>query len=121
MSDDKEQPKRVRKLAEDPFEAAGYDLVQIRFQIEKLLKSFSDKDRRNPNYKQFLKDITDEVEKALNFRPGDHNKETLRSKILDYCSFVSRNKIFLAILCIVLGAILGNIEILKAILHLFKD
>jgi hypothetical protein len=113
--------KKVRKKAEDPFEAAGYELVQIRFQIEKMVKSFSEADRKNPNYKQFIKDILSEVNKAIDPKAREeHKPRGYWQKIYDFAVMVFENKLFLAIICIILGAVLGNIEILKAIVHLIK-
>ena len=121
MTDNTGMQSKKRKKAEDPFEAAGYELVQIRFQIEKMVKSFSEKDRKDPNYKQLIKDILSEVNKAIDPKAREEHKPTGKwHKIYDFVSTVLENRIFLAIICIILGAVLGNIEILKAIVHLIK-
>jgi hypothetical protein len=113
--------KKVHKKAEDPFEAAGYELVQIRFRVEKMVKSFSEADRKNPNYKQFIKDILSEVNKAIDPKAREEHKPATRMhKILDFITLVFKNPVFLAIICIILGAFLGNVELLKTILSFFK-
>lgn len=113
--------KKLRKKAEDPFEAAGYDLVQIRFQIEKMVKGFSEKDRKDPNYKQFIKDILSEVNKAIDPKAREEHKPTSKwHKILDFITLVLKNPVFLAIICIILGAFLGNVELFKTVLQFFK-
>jgi len=113
--------KKVRKKAEDPFEAAGYELVQIRFQIEKMVKGFSDTDRKNPNYKQFIKDILSEVNKAIDPKAREEHKPADKwHKILDFITLVFKNPAFLAIICIILGAFLANVELLKTIFSFIK-
>jgi hypothetical protein len=121
MTDNTGMQSKKRKKAEDPFEAAGYDVVQIRFQVEKIVKSFSEKDRKDPNYKQLIKDIISEVNKAIDPKAREEHKSTSKwHKILDFVTLVFKNPVFLAIICIILGAVLGNIEILKAFVHLIK-
>jgi hypothetical protein len=121
MTENKPLTKVVRKKAENPFEAAGYELVQIRFRVENMVKGFSDKDRKDPNYKQFLKDIKTEIEKAVDHKAReDHANKTKWHKILDFVTLVFNNPLFLAIICIILGALLGNVELLKTIFQFFK-
>jgi len=119
------QPDRVirniHKKSTNPFESAGYDIVQIRFRIENMIKSFSSEDRKDPNYKQLIKDIRSEVDKALD--PLSRIEHRITNKwdyIYEFVSKVIKNPVFLAILCVILGALLGNIELLKTILSFFK-
>ena len=119
--DQEKQTKKLHKKAENSFEAAGFALVQIRFQIENMVKSFSEKERKDPNYKQFLSDIRTEVEKAIDHNCRlDHKPATKWHKILDFITLVLNNPVFLAIICIILGALLGNVDLLKTILQFFK-
>jgi hypothetical protein len=115
------QTKKLKKKPDNPFEAAGYKLVQIRFQIEEMIKGFSDKDRKNPNYKQFLKDVMTEVSKAVDPKAReDHTPKNIWNKVLDFVLIVIRNPVLLAIICIILGVFLGNNDLLLSVIKIFK-
>ena len=116
-----DKTKKIKKKASDPFEAAGYEVVQMRFKIESIIKSFSDADRKNPNYKYLLNTIRTEVEQALNHKAREEHKPTgWWGKIIEITTYIVKNPVFLAIICIILGALLGNIELLKTILNFIK-
>ncbi len=118
---DTNQNKRQRKKAQNPFLSSSSDLIDIVTNIELMVKKFSDKDQKDPNYKVFLKVAREEFERALDPKSRQEHVPVKKSqKIIYFINFILNNTVILVILCIILGALIGNVELLKTILSFIK-
>jgi hypothetical protein len=89
----------------------------LRIDIDEILNSFTEKEKKDPNYKVLKQNILDEVERALD--PNSRKIHDNDPMWLTVYNFIRKRPYLLVIISIIIGACIANVELLKTIISIF--